>query len=325
MIAVVATGTGVFLSALPPPTPPKILPGNSAASAEKLNELKKSLNDTIDRNREIYQLKSQAEFENVKNPSSEDDDFEEEPQPKEIELTSANKDTSVLEIDDIDDLEIISLLMEQRPPDGFHVVNTHSVPGLHDLEVVRNLQMFTQVWRAKLSLNQQKTNFAKHFQHVLQTIFFKLRTMIPCAICDLKFRLELPDNVSSSLIIKYIFIINSLWQQDEIQILVIGMALGLGEPSKLTKYKRKIAGAEQTKESRKIAEDELIFSLEEEHVSDLSQTQSLTFPTNPQQLTQTGSLKLKNKSPTRSRPYNSVRHSTRHVTLLILLLFFINF
>lgn len=92
------------------------------------------------------------------------------------------------------------------------------------------------------------------------------------------------------------------------------MALGLGEPSKLTKYKRKIAAPLQTKESRKLADDELIFSLEEEHVSDLSQTQSLTFPVSGgHQFSQTGSLKLKNKSPTRSATrYNSVRLS-RHV------------
>lgn len=93
------------------------------------------------------------------------------------------------------------------------------------------------------------------------------------------------------------------------------MALGLGEPSKLTKYKRKISTAQQTKDSRKMADDELIFNLEEEHVSDLSQTQSLTFPVSSgHQFSQTGSLKLKNKSPIRQAGrFNSVRLS-RHVT-----------
>lgn len=96
------------------------------------------------------------------------------------------------------------------------------------------------------------------------------------------------------------------------------MALGLGEPSKLTKYKRKIAAPLQTKESRKLADDELIFSLEEEHVSDLSQTQSLNFASSSasnssatasgHQFSQSGSLKLKGKSPTRQTPrFNSVR------------------
>lgn len=106
------------------------------------------------------------------------------------------------------------------------------------------------------------------------------------------------------------------------------MALGLGEPSKLTKYKRKIAAPLQTKESRKLADDELIFSLEEEHISDLSQTQSLTFPATSSststssvaaagghQFSQSGSLKLKGKSPIRQTPrFNSVRLS-RHVKL----------
>lgn len=128
--------------------------------------------------------------------SSDDSDDEISSKLNEINLTINNKGTFVLEVDDVEDLETISLLMEPSPPEGFHVVNTQTVPGLQDLEVVRNLQMFTQIWRAKLSCNQQgSSNFAKHFQRLLQTIFFKLRTMIPCAICDLRFRLELPDNV----------------------------------------------------------------------------------------------------------------------------------
>ena len=101
------------------------------------------------------------------------------------------------------------------------------------------------------------------------------------------------------------------------------MALGLGEPSKLTKYKRKMAAPSQTVESRKNAEDELIFNLDEEHVSDLTQTQSLTFPANQHQFQPSGSLKLKNKSPTRNR-FNSVRQ-TKHVRIKnILIVLFSN-
>lgn len=129
------------------------------------------------------------------NPAQESDTDESDDEQNEIDLTINNKDTCVIEVDDIEDLETISLLMEPCPPDGFHVVNTQTVPGLNDLEVVRNLQMFTQVWRAKLTLNQQGSNFPRHFQRLLQTIFFKLRTMVPCAICDLKFRLDLPESV----------------------------------------------------------------------------------------------------------------------------------
>lgn len=99
----------------------------------------------------------------------------------------------ILEIDDVEDLEIISLILEPSPPEGYHVVNTQSLPGLCDLEIARNLQMFTQVWRAKLPTSQKVGSFPKHFLRLLQTIYFKLRSMVPVAICDLKFRLDLPE------------------------------------------------------------------------------------------------------------------------------------
>lgn len=45
--------------------------------------------------------------------------------------------------------------------------------------------------------------------------------MVPCALCELQFRVALPE-------------------QDEIQLTVVGMALGLGEPLKTDRYKRKV-------------------------------------------------------------------------------------
>lgn len=57
MIALIGTGTGVYLPALPPPAIPKIVQGNSWTNAEKINELNRSLEECVNRNREIYQLK----------------------------------------------------------------------------------------------------------------------------------------------------------------------------------------------------------------------------------------------------------------------------
>lgn len=45
--------------------------------------------------------------------------------------------------------------------------------------------------------------------------------MVPCALCDMQFKVALPE-------------------QDEIQLSVVGMALGLGEPVKANKFKRKL-------------------------------------------------------------------------------------
>ncbi|XP_037041487.1 C2 domain-containing protein 5 isoform X2 [Bradysia coprophila] len=292
VIALIATGTAVYLPSLPAPSPPKIIAGNSWSNSDKIRDLQKSLRDTFDRNREIYQLKSSEELELGSRNATSDEMYLKDIEPSEIDLTNGNKDACVLEVDDIEDLEIIALLMEPSPPDGFHIVNTQTVPGLHDLEVIRNLQMFVQVYRAKLGLNQQASNFPKHFQRLIHTIYFKIRSMIPCAICDFRFRLDFPES-------------------EEIQILVTGMALGLGEPSRLTKYKRKVAAHPQTKESKRIADDELIFNIEDAEQPE-PLTQSLTFPSSSKTLTHTGSLKLQ-RSPNRSR-FNSVR-AAKHVPL----------
>lgn len=192
------------------------------------------------------------------------------------------------------------MLMESCPPEGFHVVNTQLVPGLHDLEIVRNLQMFSQVWRAKIPMHQANSNFSKHFQRLLQTIYFKLRTMIPCAICDLKFQLDLPEN-------------------DEIQLLVTGMALGLGEPQRANKYKRKIVHS--ISRDKKL-DDDLIFSLEEDvgeskgenYAASTSGTPTPLSTMSSPHFNQSGSLKNRKNTPTRTR-FNSMRNMTRHTGL----------
>lgn len=195
MMAMIGTGTGVYLPALPSPQPPKIVEGNWN-NEEKIKELNRSVKEAVYRNREIYQLKYDDVIEAEPTPTDEDDSTEE---TKEVDVPARIKDICILEIDDIEDLEIISLILEPGAPEGFHVVNTQSVPGLKDLDVARNLQMFSQVWRAKFPSGQKVGHFPKHFIRLLQTIYFKLRSMIPCAICDLKFRLDLPEDVSMNI------------------------------------------------------------------------------------------------------------------------------
>lgn len=92
------------------------------------------------------------------------------------------------------------------------------MPGLDELEIVKNLQMFIQIWRAKI---QPPFNLDKELHKLLQTVYFKLRRMIPCALCDLQFRINSPE-------------------ADEVQLCVLGMALGLGDLTKDGKLKRKI-------------------------------------------------------------------------------------
>lgn len=149
IMSLIATGTAVFLSALHPPVVPKIVAGNSFnESSEKLAELQKTIQNTVEKNREIYKLNiaHPQEITNDiqklnKNFSDTDDSDNEE----KLDYAVGNKQTCILEIDDIQDLELFNMLMEQNSQDGINVVNAQSVPG-HDynLENLRNFQMFTQ-------------------------------------------------------------------------------------------------------------------------------------------------------------------------------------
>lgn len=239
MMALIATGTAVYLSALHPSVVPKIVAGNSwNDSSDKLAELQKSIQTTVEKNRETYQLLNyhypEADNKNLSKNFSDTDDSDND---EKLDYALGNKQTCILEIDDIQDLELFTMLMEQSSPDGIQIVNAQSVPG-HDsnIEHVKNLQMFTQVWRTKIpSSHQSNSNFSRQFQRLLQSIFFKLRGAIPCSICEIQFQLDLPA--------------------DEIQLLITGMVL------KTTKVKNKIV---HSLSHEKRMEDELMFSLEEE-------------------------------------------------------------
>lgn len=197
MIVLVATGTAVFLTCLPSPKVPKIVAGNSWTDSAKLEELQKTVQETQERNKEIFQTKVNQEGEinakiGIPSTRSDTDDTDTE---DELDLSLGNRDSCVLEVDDFQDLALVALIMECNPPDGIYVVNTEYFPGLLDQDVVKHLQMFTQVWRAKIPVNQPNSSFSKHFQKLLQSIYFKLRTMIPCVIAGLKFLIELPEAV----------------------------------------------------------------------------------------------------------------------------------
>lgn len=274
IMSLIATGTAVFLSALHPPITPKIVAGNSFnESSEKIAELQKTIQNTVEKNREIYQLTNQPEIINDmqklnKNFSDTDDSDNEE----KLDYAVGNKQTCILEIDDIQDLELFNMLMEHSSQEGINIVNGQNVPGHdHNVENLRNFQMFVQgnrllfftpakdnlifflslfkVWRTKMpSSHQSNSNFARHFQRLLQSIFFKLRGAIPCYICNVNFQLDLPA--------------------DEIQLLITGMVL------KTSKVKTKLVQS-LSSHDKKGFEDELMFSLEEEDtISEITSPQN---------------------------------------------------
>lgn len=88
--------------------------------------------------------------------------------------------------------------------------------------------------------------------------------------------------------------------QDEFQILVNGMALGLVEPHKM-KLKRKFNAG------RSLTDDDLIFSLEEEHINDMSANHGRQVVSSLHSIRETGSLKFKSKSAAATGAASSTR------------------
>ena len=80
-------------------------------------------------------------------------------------------------MDDAEDVDVISLLFDPCPLEGFYVVDTETVPVLDEQEIVRNFQMFTQVWRAKIPAGRLTCLFSQHFHRLPQASHFDLRVL----------------------------------------------------------------------------------------------------------------------------------------------------
>lgn len=240
ILVAVATSTGVFLSALPAPTVPKI---SSVKSLDdpRLLEVQRWIQDTVVRNCDIYAIKQEALKDKVILERAEDRAVDSDDDLPELDLSLGNKDACVLEIDDSEDVDIIALLIDPRVPDGFDVCNTESVPGVDTMAC--NLQMFTRVWRSRTPASGLNTRqFSQICENIMQSLFFKLRKMVPCALCNLQFFVDIPED-------------------EELQLIILGTAVGIGD----SKSSKKPKNCSSTDETVGYNEHDLIFNIDELH------------------------------------------------------------
>lgn len=240
MVVALVTGTGVFISALPPPRAPALRgagAGGESSNNDTLVELQRALDDALAANRAVYELDSTASA----LPSYDSD----EDLPS-LDL-AGDKEACILEVDDAEDVEMARSLTEPRAPKGIHAVTTQSVPGLPVRAVGSGSGLphtFTQLWRARLPQPNAgaATAVARHVHRLLQSVYYKLRRMTPCAVCNLKFQLVLPE-------------------VDEIQLLVTGVAISVADslPLSAPPAERPEALSPRPEET-----SEMIFSLDEE-------------------------------------------------------------
>ncbi|XP_077938644.1 C2 domain-containing protein 5 isoform X31 [Gasterosteus aculeatus] len=223
MLLGLASATGVYLTALPPPGGIQIAgktPGDLSAEHHILT-IQKRINDTIAKNKELYEINPPKLFaldpevfcginmeltEEVLGSPVPDSrqrsrlfrsHSESSDEVSELDLSHGKKDAFVLEIDDTDAVEDIhSLLTDAPTPTGFYSCNTEIMPGIYNW--TSGVQMFTSVRVFRLSnanLTNQGLNkiFTDLCENLLKSFYFKLRSMIPCCLCQLNFTVAVPE------------------------------------------------------------------------------------------------------------------------------------
>ncbi|KAG7279213.1 hypothetical protein CRUP_013605 [Coryphaenoides rupestris] len=210
MLLGLASATGVYLSALPTPGGIQIA---GKASGDLSNEqhvltIQKRINDTIAKNKEMYHINppelssDEALGSPIPEPKQRSRLFRSQSESSdelaELDLSHGKKDAFVLEIDDTDAVEDIhSLLTDAPPPTGFYSCNTEVMPGVYNW--TSGLQMFTSVRVLRLSnanLTNQSLNkvFTDMCENLLKSLYFKLRSMIPCCLCHVNFTVAVPED-----------------------------------------------------------------------------------------------------------------------------------
>ncbi|XP_068458267.1 C2 domain-containing protein 5 isoform X5 [Clinocottus analis] len=208
MLLGLASATGVYLTALPAPGGIQIAgktPGD-LSNEHHILTIQKRINDTIAKNKELYQINPPELSEEVlgspiPEPRQRSRLFrshsESSDEASELDLSHGKKDAFVLEIDDTDAVEDIhSLLTDASTPTGFYSCNTEIMPGINNW--TSGVQMFTSVRVFRLSnanLTNQGLNkiFTDLCENLLKSFYFKLRSMIPCCLCQLNFTVAVPE------------------------------------------------------------------------------------------------------------------------------------
>ncbi|XP_055567395.1 C2 domain-containing protein 5 isoform X18 [Falco biarmicus] len=209
MLMGLASATGVYLAALPTPGGIQIAgkTPNDGTYEQHISHIQKKINDTIAKNKELYEINPpELPEEIIGSPIPEPrqrsrllrSQSESSDEVTELDLSHGKKDAFVLEIDDTDAMEDVhSLLTDVPPPSGFYSCNTEIMPGINNW--TPEIQMFTAVRVSRLSnINLTNQTLNKNFndlcENLLKSLYFKLRSMVPCCLCHVNFTVALPED-----------------------------------------------------------------------------------------------------------------------------------
>ncbi|KAM4748434.1 C2 domain-containing protein 5 isoform 6-T6 [Rhinophrynus dorsalis] len=211
MLLGLASATGVYLTALPTPGGIQIAgkTPSDGSYEQHFSHMQKKINDTIAKNKELYEINPPEILEEtVGSPIPEPrmrsrllrSQSESSDEATELDLSHGKKDAFVLEIDDTDAMEDVhALLTDLPPPPGFYSCNTEMMPGINNW--TSDIQMFTSVRVIRLTnINLTNQTLNKNFndlcENLLKSLYFKLRSMVPCCLCHVNFTVAVPEDES---------------------------------------------------------------------------------------------------------------------------------
>ncbi|KAM9312612.1 C2 domain-containing protein 5 [Gastrophryne carolinensis] len=289
MLLGLASATGVYLAALPTPGGIQIAgkTPSDGAYEQHISHIQKKINDTIARNKELYEINPPEILEEtVGSPIPEPrqrtrllrSQSESSDEVMELDLSHGKKDAFVLEIDDTDAVEDIhSLLTDVPPPTGFYSCNTEIMPGINNW--TSEIQMFSSVRVIRINnLNLTNQSLNKSFndlcENLLRSLYFKLRSMVPCCLCHVNLTVAVPEDES-------------------IQVAVTAVAITFDKQNALQDVKSKMERAQARGSTD--TEEQLQFPLELSSESPGQQPFSPAKVTSTDKVSPLGEGQLKNK------------------------------
>ncbi|NWW38900.1 C2CD5 protein, partial [Panurus biarmicus] len=213
MLMGLASATGVYLAALPTPGGIQIAgkTPNDGTYEFFFSHMQKKINDTIAKNKELYEINPpELPEEIIGSPIPEPrqrsrllrSQSESSDEVTELDLSHGKKDAFVLEIDDTDAMEDVhSLLTDVPPPSGIVTTIFFYILAYFGKKppCLFLIQMFTAVRVSRLSnINPTNQTLNKNFndlcENLLKSLYFKLRSMVPCCLCHVNFTVALPED-----------------------------------------------------------------------------------------------------------------------------------
>merc|ERR1712083_768453 len=134
MLVGLASGTAVCLPALPRMLDTGLRINRDQQHAGKLQE---RLREKVEANKEYFGLHRETEM-----VIDDGEVWEEQQGLAELDLSAGNKDTCVLEVDDIEDTDIVDSLLDNLPPKGVQVLSCQTPVGVDSSRAIIACQAF---------------------------------------------------------------------------------------------------------------------------------------------------------------------------------------